>query len=359
MPLNINPEIIIDIITGTIILISASISYIKSRKMKVKPLLFFGIFLILMAIYFYLEAISFILMDLLIARIYSVLVFPASIFLIIGIDYERKETINITNLSLTCGLGSVGVYLAFQQNSVQVAIENNYQTIIWVGDFRIVATLMILVPLILAFQWGLNIWINSPKLLRKKTNIFFLGIILMSPVNFILYLLTLVNPLFIIFADISLCIGMIITTYILIKDPKILYILPFRVYSIVVVHNTAGFPLFYHNWSEPFIDQDLFTCVLSATEKMTTEVLLRGGVKSVNLEQGVLILEKSRYIIVGLLASKTSKFLRDCLSDFTEQFEKQFAVELKQGPNELHHFDAASELIYKTFAHIPSRINED
>jgi hypothetical protein len=152
---------------------------------------------------------------------------------------------------------------------------------------------------------------------------------------------------------------MIITTYILIKDPKILYILPFKAYSIVVIHSTAGFPLFYHNWSEPLIDQDLFTCVLSATEKMTTEVLLRGGVKSVNLEEGVLILEKKTHIIVGLLASKISKFLRDCLSDFAEQFEKEFSVELKQDPNELHHFDGASKLIEKTFAHVPSRIIED
>jgi hypothetical protein len=181
----------------------------------------------------------------------------------------------------------------------------------------------------------------------------------MSPINFILYILILLNPLFVIFADIALCIGMIITLYILIKDPKILYILPFEAYSIVVVHGTAGFPLFYHNWAEPLIDQDLFTCVLSATERMTTEVLMRGGVNSVNLEQGVLILEKRNNITVGLLASKISKFLRDCISDFAEQFEIRFATELNQAPNELHHFNAATELIEETFAYIPSRIDEN
>lgn len=358
MSLNINPEIVIDIITGTIFLISATISCIKSRRMRVKPLLFFGLFLIFMSLYFFLEALSFILMDLLAVRIYSVLIFPATIFLIIGIDYESKETVNISKISLTCGLGFIGIYLAFQPNSVQATIEGGYQTIIWRGDFAIIAILMVLVPLILAFQWGLTIWMHSPKKLRKKTNFFFLGIVLMSPVTFILYLFTLVNPIFVIFADIALCIGMIITTYILIKDPKILYILPFRAYSIVVVHSTAGFPLFYHNWSEPLIDQDLFTCVLSATERMTTEVLMKGGVSSVNLEKGVLILEKRRYITVGLLASKISKFLRDCISDFAEQFEIRFETELTQSPNELHHFNAAFELIDETFAYIPSRINE-
>ncbi len=358
MPITINPEIIVDIITGTILLISATIACIKSRKMRVKPLLYFGLFFIFMSLFFYLEAISFILIDVLLARIYSILVFPATIFLIIGIDYESKETVNITKISLTCGLGFIGVYLAFQPNSVQTTIEGGYQTIIWTGDYRIIAITMVLIPLILAFQWGLNIWSHSPKELRKKTNIFFLGIILMSPVNFILYLFTLVNHIFIFFADIALCSGMIITTYILIKDPKILYILPFRAYSIVVVNSTAGFPLFYHNWSEPLIDQDLFTCVLSATERMTTEVLRRGGVNSVNLEQGVLILEKRQNITVGLLASKISKFLRDCVSEFAEQFEIRFETELSQDPNELHHFSAASELIEKTFAYIPSRIND-
>ena len=175
----------------------------------------------------------------------------------------------------------------------------------------------------------------------------------MSPVNFILYLLIYVNPIFVLFADISLCIGMIITIYIMIKDPKILYILPFKAYSIVVVHSTAGFPLFYHNWSEPFINQDLFTCVLSATERMTTEVLMKGRINSINLEQGVLILEKRTNIIVGLLASKTSKFLKDCLIDFSEQFENRFEAKLTEAPNELHSFDSAMELIDKTFAYIP------
>jgi hypothetical protein len=358
MPLNTNPEVIIDFITGTIFLISATISCIKSRIMRVKPLLFFGIFLFFMALYFFIEALSFLLMDLFLARIYSILIFPATIFLIIGIDYETKETINIGKISLTCSLGFIGVYLAFQPNSVQTTIEGGYPTIIWIGDFEIIAILMVLLPLLLALQWGLSIWIHSPKKMRKKANVFFLGIILMSPITFILYLLTVVSPIFVIFADISLCIGMMITIYIMIKDPKILYILPFRAYSIVVIHGSAGFPLFYHNWSEPVIDQDLFTCVLSATERMTTEVLMRGGVNSVNLEQGVLILEKRKYITVGLLASKVSKFLRDCLSDFAEQFEKRFATELTQAPNELHHFTAAIELIDKTFAYIPSRINE-
>ena len=85
---------------------------------------------------------------------------------------------------------------------------------------------------------------------------------------------------------------------------------------------------------------------------------MRGGVSSISLEQGVLILEKREYITVGLLASKVSKFLRDCLSDFADQFEKRFAIELAQDPNELHHFNAASDLIDETFAYIPSRINE-
>ena len=150
MPLNINPEIVLDFIMATIFLTSAIISCTEARYMRVKPLLFLGIFLLFMSFYFYIEALAFILMDLLLARIYSILIFPATIFLIMGIDYETKETLNISKISLTCGLGFTGIYLAFQPDSVQKSIENGHQTIIWTGDFEIVAIIMILLPLLLA-----------------------------------------------------------------------------------------------------------------------------------------------------------------------------------------------------------------
>jgi hypothetical protein len=284
--------------------------------------------------------------------------FPATIFLIIGIDYTRKETLSISKMSFAFGLGFVGIYLVFQPNSFEIVLESGYQTIIWTGDFEIIGILMVLFPLALAFFWGLEILINSPQKLRKNSKIFFLGITLVSPINFLLYLFTYINPIFILFADITLCIGMVIITYIIIKDPKILYILPFKAYSIVVVHRPGGFPLFYHYWAEPNIDQDLFTCVLTAVEKMTTEVLLKGGMNGINLDDGVLKLEKGDKIIVGLLASKSSKFLRDCLIEFTEEFEKKFADQLNQTQLLMQSFDSAYELINRTFAYIPSRINE-
>jgi hypothetical protein len=72
--------------------------------------------------------------------------------------------------------------------------------------------------------------------------------------------------------------------------------------------------------------------------------------------RGILILHHSKHITVGLVATKSSKLLRDSLIKFTKDFEKKFARKLKQSINEMNEYRTAYELIEKYFSNFPYRI---
>jgi hypothetical protein len=173
-----------------------------------------------------------------------------------------------------------------------------------------------------------------------------------------MYLMIFIDPIFVIIADIIAIIGAIIFIYMILKQPQFIFILPFKAYTLIAIHRTGGYPLFSHSWNPPRIDQDFFSIILNATERMSLEILLKGGIKSINLESGILLIEKRKLFVVGLLASKKSIYLNDCLIEFVREFDLRFRDELIQKPSNTAAFDAAKELIDNIFAYIPSRLED-
>ena len=358
MALNLSPEVIIDLIFGSILMIGGILLEINAVNKRVKPLLYYGFVWIFIALYYLLEALAILLLSFFLVRIYSIMIFPAIIFQVITLDYSIKEKIGSYKMSITFGLGFILIYLAFQLEELKIINEGGYPTIIWPFIFDVFSILMLSYLISLTYLWALLIWFNLPQKLKKRSYLFIIGFTLMCPINFTIYLLIYIDPLFVIIADIFAIIGGILIVYMMIKEPKILFILPFKAYTLVVIHRTANYPLFSYSWTTPKIDQDLFTCIISATEKMSMEVLLKGGIRSIDLEDGVLLLEKSDLFVVGLLASKCSKYLRDCLNEFTKRFEKKFKSNLINTPTNTIAFESAQELIDTIFAYIRSFLDD-
>jgi len=125
---------------------------------------------------------------------------------------------------------------------------------------------------------------------------------------------------YIIFSDLSIVIGGIIIIFSVLREPKLLYILPFTIHRIVI-KDRNGHPLYDHDWSETNISEAIFTGFLNAVQLMSEEVMHIGGLLDINLEEGILILKESKNITVGLVASKSSKLLRGSLIKFTNDFE--------------------------------------
>ena len=358
MVFNLSPEVIVDFIIGSIFMAGGILLEINAKVKNVKPIMYYGLVWIFMALYFLIEAISFLLLNFFLVRIYSLLIFPATIFQVMALDYSLSERLGTYKMSLTFGLGFILIFLAFQPDSLRIIIESGYPTIVWPFIFELFSIMMLCYLASLTYIWALHIWLNLPAKLKKKSYLIIIGFTLISPVNLAIYLLIFIDPFFVIIADIVGIIGGILVVYIMIKEPKILFVLPFKSYGLVVIHRTANYPLFSYFWADPVIDQDLFTCIIGAAEKMSVEVLLKGGITSINLEEGVLLLEKGELFIVGLLASRSSRYLCDCLKEFSRRFASKFETNLIETPTYTAAFKSAQDIIDNVFSYIPSRFDQ-
>ena len=89
---------------------------------------------------------------------------------------------------------------------------------------------------------------------------------------------------------------------------------------------------------------------------MSEDVINRGGLLDIHLEDGILIVKESKLITVGLVSSKSSKLLKDSVIKFTTDFENKFERKLKKSVKDMSQYIGAFELIEKYFSNFPYKI---
>ena len=355
MVLNWTPEVIVEIFTSTTIFIAVLLTYFEPRTKKIRSLFFIRMALIFMGLYFVFDLLANLFLSTTLARLYPLMLFPTSMFFIIGINFMIKESINSFILIIAFGAGVLLCYLAFQPDVVGFEVEWGYLNVNPVGMFEVLEDFLAFFIFIPVFYWGLKTWLNAPVLIRKEALIFFIGNIIAVPITLVVFIFYYWDPSFILYSDITLSIGVFVTCIAIFMEPKILYILPFTVYRIVVKDN-EGYPLFDHDWSESDIDEPIFTGFINAVQIMSEEVMKIGGLVNIDLTEGILILNESEYITVGLVASKSSKLLRDALIGFTKDFEVTFQRNLKKSIRDKKEYATAYSLIEKYFSNFPSKL---
>jgi len=355
MVLNWTPEVIVEIFTSITIFVAVLLTYFEPRTKKIRSLFFIRMALIFMVLYFVFDLLANLFLNTTLARLYPIMLFPTTMFFIIGINFMIKETINSIILILAFGAGVLLCYLAFQPEAVGFEFEWGYLTVNPIGMFEVLEDFLVFLLFIPVFYWGLKTWLNAPFLIRKEALIFFIGIIIAAPITASVFILYYWDPSFILYSDITLSLGVFIMCIAIFMEPKLLYILPFTVYRIVVKDN-EGYPLFDHDWSESDIDEPIFTGFINAVQLMSEEVMKIGGLVNIDLTEGILILNESEYITVGLVASKSSRLLKDALIRFTEDFEVTFQRNLKKSIRDKKEYATAYSLIEKYFSNFPSKL---
>jgi len=232
-------------------------------------------------------------------------------------------------------------------------MQSGYLGINEQGLLDIVYDLLTTMMGVYLFYWGLKTRINAPLMIKREANIFLFGMIIafFSIPTYIFF----PKPYNNIVADIIFAFGMFIFIFAFIREPKLLYILPFTIHRIVV-KDRNGYGLFDYDWSELDIKEPIFTGFINAVQLMSEEVMHLGGVLSIDLSDGILILNESEYITVGLITSKSSKLLRDSLIGFSKDFEEKFQKELKNSIIDKKEYVAAYELIEKYLSNFPYKI---
>jgi len=355
MVLNWNIEVIVDFLCFAIAFILSIVLYYRPKAKKIKSLFFIRLGFISFWLFILLDGLAILFLKEFLGLISGFILIPAALFIIIGVNYTIKEHYYSFGFLITFSLAVLFLYIGIQPGAVEIETQAGYIGVRWMGLFGTLGMTLAGITLFYLFYWGIKTWINAPFLIKKEASIFFFGILFVFPCGFIFYILYSFEPIYIIFSDLSIVIGGIIIIFSVLREPKLLYILPFTIHRIVI-KDRNGHPLYDHDWSETNISEAIFTGFLNAVQLMSEEVMHIGGLLDINLEEGILILKESKNITVGLVASKSSKLLRDSLIKFTNDFETKFERELKNSVSDMSQYDAAFELIEKYFSNFPYKI---
>jgi hypothetical protein len=234
MALNWTPEIIVEIFTSANILIATLLMYILPRTKKIKSLSYIRLGLFFMGMLFALDLLANLFLNTLLSRISGLMLFPSAVLFAIGINYTIKETYYSPFLLIAVGLGVLYCYLAFQPGSVGFEFEGGHLNVNWIGLYEFVGLLFIFFVGSASFYWGLKTWLNAPFLIKREGLIFFMGTVINGPLTLLIYLFYIWNPIFILFAYATTGLGNFFVCLGILKEPKLLYILPFTVNRIIV-----------------------------------------------------------------------------------------------------------------------------
>ena len=388
--LNWTPVVIADFFLGTFFLVGGLWSLRTSENVKIKTIKYLKAVWLTLAIYFYLEAIASLYLDLFWGRVQGIIGFIALAFLLVAISYNYKDSFISIWLLIVIIFGIIATYLAFTQPDAAIIEKvEGYYKVSWTGPFDILATASIALFAVVFFGWVVVTLLFSPYILRQYSFHFFIGAFITSIISLIIFYV-IESPLW---TEVIMCIGLTYCNYIIYKEPGILYILPFKPYRLTVL-NKNGEILIQNVWSRTSSldriynlliytksenlekmrrDSYLFkkikseSSIISRVLQKTKEIKNPKGFRSflskqqsenfiVEMKFPEILLSETEFLIVKFEASKITKFLRDLIVQFSSEFEKEFRNELENSIIEREIYETGYQLINEFFYMFPSNI---
>lgn len=151
-------------------------------------------------------------------------------------------------------------------------------------------------------------------------------------------------------------VGALMHAIIFAKHDQLCYTLPFKTQRLVVFNTKSGISLFTFTWHRPdrLIDEDLFSSMFQGMSLLVNESVNKGHVQEIKMEKGVLLLstEFKHPVASVLVASKSSRVLREGLAAFTRQFIEAFGQYIDKNKS-TDVFNDAKKLVGSCFGFIP------
>lgn len=153
-----------------------------------------------------------------------------------------------------------------------------------------------------------------------------------------------------------LSVGVIPIAVAFVKQPKLAYVLPFRVLRLIVFETKGGVPLFSHTWGkeEDSPEEALFSGMLQGIALILDESVRKGAIREIVFENGILVLQRTYKFSVAsvLVATKSSQTLRHAIDAFTEHFYTDYS-QFFDDPSDIRNFESASKLVDEHFSFVP------
>ncbi len=356
--MNLNWTIEVIIIFISIIPISISFILLFYKYTKTRDLVYF-IMMIGWACFLignFIEAIAclFLWKDLFRIRMYIYILQGYCVLILLDIvAREAIEPIKLTFFSLFAGMA---IIFSFDPTAVIIyQFPNGEISVGSSGYFRITIFFIAIFQGILLFYFFFKIFWKAPKSLKLFSLLNLIGAIIVSIIPSIFYIagLTMVVPGC---AMLLFGVGTFLISIAFVLQPKLSYILPFRVYHLIVIEKKSGLPLYKHSWRQGDdlikINPQVFSSLFHGIELFVEDTVHRGVIQEINVEKAILIMGHYKSTSCVLITSKTSLVLRRALNSFCLKFWHKFS-DIINDPSKLSQFESTKVLVEECFAFIP------
>lgn len=353
-----NPENITNFILCIGFLFGSLFLFRNIKTPDLKQILYLRLIWVLTFLFFLFEALASLFMEPLFSRLSGMMNLCIAVALVLVVNYALNEYYPTFTLITLGGVGTLMFYLALQPDSVVPGFMGEYPTLQWAGLFRILCYLLSFFYLLYFFVWAVKIRRNIPFEIKREGNIMLLGATIIGGPLIIITLIAFWISILVIVVNLVILLALAILTWAILKEPKLLFVLPFTPYRIVVLNN-KGDLLYQHLWSKFGMSEPQFTQYMGLIQKTPEGRSSIEGILEIHIKEGVIIFVETESLRVGLFISKASKFLRELLLKFTQDFETKFQDKLGAGSKDPADFKSATELVLKYFLIFPSRLIDE
>ncbi len=303
-------------------------------------------------------AVGYLTLDKTVYRMGVIATIPLTYFIAILLDSISRKTIdNLKMIAITI-VSVLVIIFVFDEDSVSTNISKLGELGPSIsGRLSYALSGLFLIAGSLWFYYSLVLFIKSPSSLKRIAGINLVGGSLGGPIAAIAFASGAVW--FLPGLDYFLIgLGALFSTYSFSHEPKLGYVLPFKVSRLMIIDTDSGLPAYSYTWDNTGLaDSYLFSGAIHGIIAILTESLHKGIVKEIILEQGSLILKEAEEgypLAFVLITSKTSSILHQSLANFstiiTATIPKEKINELvTTGPT-----DIFEELVEKAFPYVVS-----
>ncbi|MHA1732292.1 MAG: hypothetical protein ACTSU5_10125 [Promethearchaeota archaeon] len=322
-------------------------------RLKYRHFLYMFVTWLFLALGNLLIALSYLLLDVELYRVGILASVPLLFSIMVMVDSISRDGVDPKKLFLVTVTSSLMFAFAFEEGTVTL-----HESLLgevgptMLGRFSVAGSVVFLLAGLMWLYYMAKVDAGAPAELKGQAHINLVGACLAGPGSIAAFATGFV---WVVPGTDYLLIGIgaLLTAYSFGRQPKLGYVLQFKVYRLIAIDRTASIPLFTHTWyAEGLGDETLFTGAFQSICAIFDETLGRGLVQEVKFESGILILQSVEDFPVAfiLITSKSTPVLRNALKQFAIEFAKRFSGVVKGGlANEIGQFGVAVDIVGDAF----------
>lgn len=305
--------------------------------------------------------VSYLNIDTTLYRIAIIINAPITFSMMLLVDSVSRKTVDPVKVLVTTIVSTSLVIFAFEPGAV--VINTSYlgeKAPAMAGDFDLAGSMLFALAGLFWLYYMVKIYFSAPDNIKKDSTINLIGALIAGPGSGIAFASGFVW--YLPGSDyVCIAIGALTCAYAFTKQPKLGYVLSFKVYRIMTINTQSGLALYTYDWeNEPLFEDQLFSGALIGISAILNESLNKGIIKEIEFEQGKLIVKQLEDypIFFVLLANESRPILHSALDLFSKAFRNTFPVEEVSDYIETSKFTSADNLLQEHFPFVVNYIEK-